>query len=341
MNDILEALLTALRQGQSVVMCAIVDSSGSAPRTSGARMLVFPDGTILGSVGGGPVEAACQRHAAKLPLDNGAYDTMSFDLSSSTAAEAGMVCGGAARVLLQRITPEHIDFFARLDELVRNRQRPTLATILTEAAAPLLALWSQGDGWQGPAIPTPMAEELARKAAKSRQPFRLESEGLRIFAEPVVSPGVVHLVGAGHVAKAVATVADFAGFEVVVMDDRADFANAERYPRARDVRVLSNFDGCLADLGEDDYVIIVTRGHVHDRDVLAQALRTNAGYIGMIGSKSKRAAVYRSLLESGYTQADLDRVFCPIGLPIGADTPHEIAISIVGELIQARAGAAR
>jgi xanthine dehydrogenase accessory factor len=104
--------------------------------------------------------------------------------------------------------------------------------------------------------------------------------------------------------------------------------------------VLENFDGCLTALGPDDYVVIVTRGHLHDRDVLAQALRTDAGYIGMIGSRSKRDAVYRSLLESGYTQADLDRVFCPIGLGIGADTPEEIAVSIVGEMIRVRAGVA-
>ena len=122
------------------------------------------------------------------------------------------------------------------------------------------------------------------------------------------------------------------------MDDRSEFADPERYPEAREVRVLENFDACLADLGADDYVVIVTRGHLHDRDVLAQALKTGAGYIGMIGSRSKRDAVYRSLLESGYTQADLDRVFCPIGLTIGADTPEEIAVSIVGEMIRVRAG---
>lgn len=341
MNDVLEALLAALRQGQSVVMCAIVDSSGSAPRTSGARMLVFSDGAIQGSVGGGPVEAACQRQAAKLPVEKGAYHLLKFDLSSSAAAEAGMVCGGAAQVLLQRVMPDEIDFFRRLQGMLRARQHPVLVTIMAENVAPILALWSRTDGWQGPPLPAPLAEELGRKAAKSRQPFRLEAEALRIHAEPVVSPGVVHLIGAGHVAKAVATAADFAGFEVVVMDDRADFANAERYPNVREIRVLSSFDGCVSDLDDDDYVIIVTRGHVHDRDVLAQALRTRAGYIGMIGSKNKRDAVYRALRESGFTDADLNRVFCPIGLSIGADTPEEIAISIVAELIQTRADARR
>lgn len=123
-------------------------------------------------------------------------------------------------------------------------------------------------------------------------------------------------------------------------DDRAEFANAERYPRAREVSVLDSFADCFDELGSDDYVVIVTRGHLHDRDVLAQALNTGAGYIGMIGSSRKREGVYRSLLAGGYTEDDLQRVHCPIGLAIGADTPEEIAVSIVAEMIRNRAGLA-
>ena len=104
------------------------------------------------------------------------------------------------------------------------------------------------------------------------------------------------------------------------------------------MRVLTDFSTCFNQLGADDYVIIVTRGHLHDRDVLAQALRTDAGYIGMIGSRGKRQAVYASLREAGYTDDDLARVHCPIGMAIGADTPAEIGVSIVAELIQVRAG---
>jgi xanthine dehydrogenase accessory factor len=122
------------------------------------------------------------------------------------------------------------------------------------------------------------------------------------------------------------------------MDDREEFANRERYLMAKEVRVLESFTDCIKGLGRDDYVVIVTRGHLHDRDVLAQALRTQAGYIGMIGSRAKRASVYESLMREGFTEKDLVRVHNPIGLPIGADTPEEIAVSIVAQLIQVRAG---
>ena len=338
MKDILESLLETLEQGRDAVFCGIVESSGSAPRTSGARMLVLSDGSIRGSVGGGPVEGASLARARKMLERGESHVLLPFDLNSHTAAQAGMVCGGAVKVLLQRVTPERRGFFEKLKGLHDARQRPALVTVMGAERAPAMALWSEATGLEGAELPEGMAAELARKAAKTRQNFSLEGDGLRVFAEPLVAPTVLHLVGAGHVALATAKVAAFAGFEVVVMDDRAEFASAERYPEAREVRVLENFDQCLKDLGPDDYVVIVTRGHLHDRDVLAQALRTEAGYVGMIGSRSKRDAVYRSLLENGYTQADIDRVFCPIGLTIGADTPEEIAVSIVGEMIGVRAG---
>jgi xanthine dehydrogenase accessory factor len=340
MNDILKPLIDTLDQDRHAVFCGIVESSGSAPRTSGARMLVLPDGSIRGSVGGGPVEGASVAKAVKMLAGAETHRILSFDLNSATAADAGMVCGGAVKVLLQRVTPAQRGFFERLRALHGAGERPALVTVMHGGQEPVMALWTAGGGLEGAELPGGLGAELARKAAKTRQNFSLEDGDLRVFAEPLITPTVLHLVGAGHVALATAKVAAFAGFEVVVMDDRAEFANAERYPEAREVRVLENFDGCLTALGPDDYVVIVTRGHLHDRDVLAQALRTDAGYIGMIGSRSKRDAVYRSLLESGYTQADLDRVFCPIGLGIGADTPEEIAVSIVGEMIRVRAGVA-
>ncbi len=130
----------------------------------------------------------------------------------------------------------------------------------------------------------------------------------------------------------------FADFELVVLDDRSEFASNERYPETREVRVVDSFDSCLEDLSANDYVVIVTHGHLHDRDVLAQALRTDAGYIGMIGSRKKRDVIYNSLRDEGFSESDLKRVYCPIGLSIGAATPNEIALSIVSELVKVRVG---
>ncbi len=244
-----------------------------------------------------------------------------------------MACGGSASVLLQRIEMEMLPFMLQLQEDYAGRRRPMLLTVLPKKGEPpRLLLLNQEES---PDVPGELRSEITRKGR--RAPFLLDYQGREIFVEPLVHPGTVHLAGAGHVALAVAKLAAFVGFDCIVMDDRAEFANEDRYPEAKEVRVLQSFARCLENLGQDDYVVIVTRGHLHDRDVLAQALRTKAGYIGMIGSRRKRAAVYESLREEGVTDADLARVHCPIGLAIDADTPEEIALSIVAEMVQVRA----
>jgi xanthine dehydrogenase accessory factor len=128
-------------------------------------------------------------------------------------------------------------------------------------------------------------------------------------------------------------------FRVVVVDDRTEFANRQRFGCAEEILVPPSFEKVIESLAIDRncYLVIVTRGHLHDRSVLAQALKTDAVYIGMIGSQRKRDAIYASLAKDGYQPSDLNRVHSPIGLTIAAETPAEIAVSIVAELIAVRA----
>ena len=151
---------------------------------------------------------------------------------------------------------------------------------------------------------------------------------------------VLLLCGGGHVSLETARLAHAAGFVVDVVDDRAEFADPRRFPMARRCLTLPAFEGLAArcGIGRHHYVAIMTRGHSFDREVLAQALKTDAFYIGMIGSSSKKASVYKALRAQGVSDAALDKVCCPIGLGIGADTPQQIAVSVVAELMAARAG---
>ena len=337
MRHVLETLIAALERGESAILGTIVRSSGSAPRTSGARMVVLPDGSLTGSVGGGALEGACQAEAGKLLADARTFTQLDFSLSAEMAAEQGMVCGGSVTVLLQKLEPAAAALFRALESAYSAGRRPLLFTVLpSDSAPPRLLTLGAGEDDQ---VPAALRQSL--QGRNERAAFTVSHEGLDIFVEPLVHPGIVHLVGAGHVALATAHIAAFAGFEVVVMDDREEFANTARYPEAREVRVLDSFNNCLTGLGPDDYVVIVTRGHMHDREVLAQALRTGAGYIGMIGSRRKRQAVFTYLLGEGFRETDLERVHNPIGLPIGADTPEEIGVSIVAEMIQVRAQAGK
>jgi xanthine dehydrogenase accessory factor len=149
----------------------------------------------------------------------------------------------------------------------------------------------------------------------------------------------MYIFGGGHVSRRIVPLASLVDFSVEVIDDRPEFCMPEDFPEADAVHHLA-FEEVMNNLSVDEfsYLVIVTRGHIHDKTVLSQALRTNARYVGMIGSRRKKEIVFKALLEEGFTREDLARVYSPIGLDIGAQTPAEIGVSIVAELIAVRAG---
>ncbi len=160
-----------------------------------------------------------------------------------------------------------------------------------------------------------------------------------VYIEPIIPEPRLIILGAGHVGKALAKVAKFSGFRTIIVDDRDEFANRENIPEADETIVhdFGNiFSRVLADRGS--YIVVATRGHNHDLDALKAALRTDAGYIGLLGSKRKRALLFRMLGEAGFSREDIGRVITPVGLSIGAVTPEEIAISIMAQIIQKRRG---
>lgn len=160
----------------------------------------------------------------------------------------------------------------------------------------------------------------------------------RIHVQPIGTLGKAFVFGAGHCGRSLVSVLSTLSFYTVVIDDRPEFASAERFPTADRIEVPVSFDGIVKTLpiDSDSYLVIVTRGHSHDKSVLAQALGTSAAYIGMIGSRKKVAQAFEALGKEGFSADDLARVHAPIGLSIGAETPEEIAISIAAELIQVR-----
>ena len=163
--------------------------------------------------------------------------------------------------------------------------------------------------------------------------------GQEYLIESYSVAGTVFIFGAGHVARQVAAISKRVGFTTLVLDDRKEFASPDRFPDADRILVLDTFEDALQELSldSDSYIVILTRGHRHDQTVLSQALKTDARYIGMIGSRRKRDTIYRNLLDDGFTTKDIDRVHSPIGIDIQAETPEEIGVSIVAELILERA----
>ncbi len=331
MPEILNNLITTLRKGQPAILCTIVNHSGSTPRKSGTHMLFLSGGESIGSVGGGPVEKSCQLRAKDLFKGSATYAEVNIDIHSDTTATSGMICGGNVSVLLQKILPDQSKFFQQVKEKCIQGKKPILLTFLPqEGNPPAMYLLNQEN--------LPSATTIRHKLdqAECELPSIIESEGRQIFAEQFIHPGTVHLVGGGHVSQATARIASLVGFEVTVMDNRKEFADPSLFPEAQQVHHMGSYADCLSILGSCDYLIIVTHSHAHDRDVLKQALASKAGYIGMIGSRRKRDAIFTALRGEGITDLDLSRVHCPIGLSIGAKTPEEIAVSIVAQLIQVR-----
>jgi len=191
------------------------------------------------------------------------------------------------------------------------------------------------------------AKEVMQKESPRKMVFHLNNEAsyenglicggtLEIFVEPILPQPVLYLFGGGHVSMAVAKAASASGFAIGVVDDREAFANKERFPMAQEI--YSSYEEAFEKLHPNaaTYLVIVTRGHKEDMRVLAWAVRTEARYVGMIGSKRKVLSVYKALENEGYKPEEFERVYAPMGLEIGALSPEEIAVSIAAELIAVR-----
>ncbi|MBW2138344.1 MAG: XdhC family protein [Deltaproteobacteria bacterium] len=354
MKEIYRKLIKSLEEKEPVVLATIIVQKGSVPRGKGTQFLIRKDGSFVGTIGGGRLEAQVLE-GAKEVFENRAPSRLNFVLKGTDVEKTDMLCGGDAEVFLEFISAEkdvYIPIFRRALEIKERGEKAIMATvvdpnrwekgavpkILVEKSGEVHGSLTGGDGVEE-AIKGKV-EEILRMGHGEVLVFKdREGRDLEIFVEPVVSEPRLFVFGGGHVSEQIVPFAARVGFEVFVIDDRKEFATPERFPEAAQV-LKYPFEGVMERLPVDgsSYIVIVTRGHMHDRTVLEQSLRTTAKYIGMIGSRRKRNILYKKLLEEGFTQEDLKRVHAPIGLEIGAETPEEIAVSIVAELIKVRAG---
>ena len=251
--DLFEEIVRMRKAGMRGALATIVHTNGSIPSFESSRMLVRDDGSIVGTIGGGCVEADVWA-AAKGVMEKETPRKMVFTLNNEASYDNGLICGGT----------------------------------------------------------------------------------LEVFVEPILPQPVAYIFGGGHISMALAKSASAAGFGIVVIDDREQFANPERFPMAQEI--YTSYEDAFARLAPNaaSYLVIVTRGHRDDMRVLAWAVRTQARYIGMIGSKRKVLSVYQALEKEGYAPEEFAKIYAPMGLEIGALSPEEIAISITAELVAVR-----
>jgi len=345
MSRVVHTICNLLEQGEDLVLATILSHEGSTPRTAGTKMIVKRDGDTVSTIGGGLVEAEVIKTASEVFQIRAAL-VKPFDLTGADVAAMDLICGGRLEILVEFVAadPGNVSVFQGLALALKQGRRchliADLGSVREQSPTVKRCLLREDGSTVGDmTLPPGFKEAALRRMVKERYPVLLSIGGRNYLVEPSFALGTVYLFGAGHVSQQVAPLARLVEFRTVVLDDRIEFANPKRFPLADEVRALPSFDNCLStlDIDEDSYIVIVTRGHLHDKTVLEQAVKTKARYIGMIGSRRKRDKIFAELKSEGFSDDDFHRVHSPIGTNIGAETPEEIGISILGELIHARA----
>ena len=321
-----------LIEGKEMVLVTVVASSGATPRGAGARMIVTEEGRIWGTIGGGAVEYRSEQMAKQVLKDKNSYGH-DFSLTKDDVQNLGMICGGAVQVFFHYIPQngeKHMELAKAGLDLYEQGKDLWLLSDMSKGGA--LGLYSKETGFMDVEDSEWLIPYL------KRHPKLIKENNREIYVEQIQTSGRVYIFGCGHVAQELVPVLEHVGFRCVAMDDRPEFANEALFPKAEKV-MLIDFQKITdyVEITENDYVCVMTRGHAYDTIVQAQVLKTPACYIGVIGSKAKKAGVYQQLYGMGFCEADTDRITSPVGLTIKAETPAEIAISIAGQMILHRA----
>lgn len=360
MTTLFQSIRRRLRSNEPAALATVVARNGSLPMSARAKMAVFRDGSIAGTIGGGRLEADVIRQAVDaLPAAEArpsqTASLVSFTLTADAVQADGLTCGGSVEILLEYFPPGKPPPVLDVLSLMQARQRPAVSVAILppsndespDAAFELrrLVLCHEGTVIGGTddvdtdaAIVTRARSYLGQDYVGMQTVTDRAGTPLRLFLETLLPRPTAYLFGGGHIARHLARLLPMIDFDFVVIDDREEFANPQRFPDAR-ACVVHDFPTVIPMLGLDPasaYLIIVTRGHHFDFDVLQQAVRLQPAYTGMIGSRRKIGIIFEKLRQQGVSQEDLDRVHAPIGLEIGADTPEEIAVSIAAQLIQVR-----
>ncbi len=332
-----------LSSGKKIVLAKTIRRSGSTPRDVGSMCIITEEGKLIGTVGGGTLEYRVQKRATALLKQETSF-IYRFRLTSEDVAGAGMICGGDVDLYLEPLFPENKGTVSLLKAITQQiiDNRSCLLVTRIEDDIPAMdtgaRMMVKEDGKTIGSIPglEPKGITLDKNMLYDLIPF--DNKKADLFVERIALDPRIFLFGAGHVSMFVAQLARTVGFAVTLIDDRPEFANKKRFPGA-DKILVTDFNQAFGQLeiSQNSYILIITRGHLHDKVVLQHALSTSASYIGMIGSIKKRNLIYKALIDEGFSKHDLEKVYSPIGLDINAETPEEIAVSIIGELIKKRA----
>jgi len=348
MSELFEHLDRLRTAEGKVALATLVNTRGTTPRKEGAKMLVGEGGRILGSVTiGGCVDAQVIEEAASV-LSTHKPRLLQLDLGDEEAWEIGLTCGGTIEVFVEPVDLEKPDdatlaLYERLKAHAEAGGRGAMLTRLEGSAdGAKMLVFDSGphEGSLGDAALDAASVAVADVAIKAGKSSTLTVEGVRIFAEVFVPASILLVVGAGHVAMPMVTLARVLGFKTIVVDGRPRFATRERFPDVDDLKIGIPSELIRGvPLVASTALVLVAHDYKYDLPVLRHALETPVGYIGLLGSSRRGKAILDLLREDSVSEAALSRVHVPIGLDLGAQSAPEIALAVLAEILTVQRGA--
>ncbi|HUS86715.1 MAG TPA: XdhC family protein [Bacteroidales bacterium] len=351
MAKIFKYLSEHKNRGEHLVLGVIIETMGSAPQVPGASAIFSADGIEMGTLGGGLLEFEARRKA-KCIIGSETSSLFTYHLNADISESKGAICGGQARILLDTTWHKDLSVFSEMERSFVRNKAGVLVTYIAGVKgekASLTRRWYEDGLLSGPVtgLPSWLSGRNILSSYETRTTGIVKAEDTETFQNSVVdlvyleplfpAPELV-IVGAGHIGRALSHLGSLLDFEVIVIDDRPDYANRIELPDA-DRIITDNIEDAVGSLKitPDTYIVIVTTGHINDATALRQCIDSKAAYIGMIGSNRKIALMKKEFLERGWaTENQFNKVHAPIGLPIMSKTIQEITVSIAAEIIQVR-----
>ena len=350
MKNIYSRIAEADPLATGLVMATVTGSRGSTPQKPGCTAIYESGHLTEGTVGGGVVESKVGAIAGQSAI-TGESVMADYYLDQDADEPEDALCGGIITILIDGNPLKHISVFRAMQQSIAEGTGGVLVTQVNshvETPVQINRFWTTN------ATDLPLPDEYREMVIKSaktiidsadraayRQLTLKAAPGQpkkEFFLEPVFPMPKLIIAGAGHVGKAVSHMGKLLGFEVTVIDDRKEYANQKNLPDA-DIIIVRDIGEAMAEINKDrdTYIVIVTRGHSHDTEALRSCIGSGAAYVGMMGSKVKVAAVHEKFMSNKWaTQEQWEKIYTPIGYPIGSQTVEEIAVSIAAQLIQAR-----
>lgn len=352
MEEVFRQAVKELEQQRPSVLATVIRTKGSTPQKPGAKLLVRQDGSAVGTLGGGCVEGDIWFAAKQLLRRHGPAEVKEYVLSEELAARDGLICGGAMYFLIDPIyePDQALPYVREIAGAYAGGQPVALATLTRAPKGSKLAVGNKvffrengsHEGALGDAELDKAAGEKARELMpQGKCEYVALPNGAQVFVEAYTTPPQLVVMGGGHISKALTPLAKTLGFRVFIVDDRPEFADPARFPEAEKT-VVGPYDTGLAELpvNANTYIVIATRGHRFDDMATEAAVRSPAGYVGLLGSKRKSLLIFQTLFRKGISEERIASVRAPIGLDIGGRTPDEIAISVIAEILAVRFGGA-